>query len=257
MKQRGIRMRTPWTLAPEWSRLKSRYVPTQTEKGLSGALGRYGSAGAAKQAASSGLFAWLRPAFQAGDQLVQLQLAQPLAHGVELARGVLDQRTALRAELERLAQPRLVRVEPGDDLLQALDRGLVGGRLSCGHPASLLRLRRRAPPRRRRPSAPGTRPRSAVRPFRRAGRRQGSPPPRSPAPGFAAGRARRARSGRPSAPAPAAGPAPVLRDRGPRPARSARRARGPRSSARPPTCGRAPSPPRGAARSPAHRRRVA
>src|SRR3954451_9168836 len=60
-----------------------------------------------------------------GDQLVEAQLLQPLADCLQLARGELDQALALGAELERLAQARLVRVEPADDLLEPLDGGLV------------------------------------------------------------------------------------------------------------------------------------
>src|SRR3954447_23883040 len=78
-----------------------------------------------------------------GDQLVEAQLLQPLADGLELARCELDQALALGAELERLAQPGLVRVEPADDLLEPLDGGLVSG-CCCGHRASSV-LARTAP----------------------------------------------------------------------------------------------------------------
>src|SRR3954454_9260776 len=67
-----------------------------------------------------------------GDQLVEAQLLQPLADCLELARGELDQALALGAELERLAQPGLVRVEPADDLLEPLDGRFVRGGL-CAH----------------------------------------------------------------------------------------------------------------------------
>src|SRR3954453_21257996 len=73
-----------------------------------------------------------------GDQLVEAQLLQPLADCLELARGELDQALALGAELERLAQPGLVRVEPADDLLEPLDGGLVCGGLGAHWSSSVL-----------------------------------------------------------------------------------------------------------------------
>src|SRR4051812_49958399 len=48
------------------------------------------------------------------DQLVELQLVEPLPDGIELTRRELDQALALLAQLERFAQARLVRVEPAD-----------------------------------------------------------------------------------------------------------------------------------------------
>src|SRR5436309_11459068 len=73
-----------------------------------------------------------RPRLEPRDELVELQLLEAASHRLELARGELDQPAALAAELERLPQPRLVRVEPRDDLLEALDGGLVRrGRLCC------------------------------------------------------------------------------------------------------------------------------
>src|SRR3954454_7603034 len=68
-----------------------------------------------------------------GDQLVEAQLLQPLADCLELARGELDEALALGAELERLAQPGLVRVEPSDDLLESLDCRLVRRRFGGAH----------------------------------------------------------------------------------------------------------------------------
>src|SRR3954451_5928810 len=54
--------------------------------------------------------------FQASDQLVEPELLEPLADGLQLRRRELDQALALLAELERLAQAGLVGVEPADDL---------------------------------------------------------------------------------------------------------------------------------------------
>ena len=62
-------------------------------------------------------------------EVVEPQLLQPLAHLVQLGGAVGDQLAALAAELEGLAQAGLAGVEPVDDLLQPLDRGLVGVRL--------------------------------------------------------------------------------------------------------------------------------
>src|SRR3954451_11078681 len=66
-----------------------------------------------------------RLARQLRCQLVQPQLLKPLADGVELGRAVGDQIATLAAELERLAQAGLAGVEPVDDLLQPLYRGLI------------------------------------------------------------------------------------------------------------------------------------
>src|SRR3954467_3229525 len=95
------------TLAPGWDRLNPRYVRYQTEKPSSGQAERPRFAATPAPPARSGLFRRLRAAFQSRDQLVQLQLPQPLPHSVELARRVLDQRAALRAEVERLPPPPL------------------------------------------------------------------------------------------------------------------------------------------------------
>src|SRR3954452_15494790 len=78
-----------------------------------------------------------RGALETRHELVQLQLLQALAHRVQLARGELDQALALLAELERLAQAGLVRVEPPDDLLEPLDGPLVRHRLSAHRASSV------------------------------------------------------------------------------------------------------------------------
>src|SRR3954453_4240024 len=65
------------------------------------------------------------------DQVVQPKLLQTRSDRVELARRELDQALPLAAQLERLAQSRLVRVEPADDLLEPLDGSLVCHRLSA------------------------------------------------------------------------------------------------------------------------------
>src|SRR5215212_218253 len=64
-------------------------------------------------------------ALEAGDQVVELQLFEALAHGVELPGGVLDQLAAFLHKLECLAQAGLVRVEAADDRLEPLDGGFV------------------------------------------------------------------------------------------------------------------------------------
>src|SRR5436190_21627379 len=76
---------------------------------------------------------------EAGDQFVEAQLLQPLADSIELTGGVLDEFAALLDQVERFAQAGLVRVEPGNDRLQALDGGFVGARLSRHRNPSLAR----------------------------------------------------------------------------------------------------------------------
>ena len=44
-------------------------------------------------------------AFEARDELVEAQFFEPLADGLELGGAELDERPALAAEVERLAQP--------------------------------------------------------------------------------------------------------------------------------------------------------
>ena len=70
---------------------------------------------------------------QPGDELVEAQLLEPAADGVELGRAELDEPAALADEVERLAQPGVAGVQPPDDLLEAGGRGLVG--LGLGRPA--------------------------------------------------------------------------------------------------------------------------
>ena len=70
-----------------------------------------------------------RPGLEPRHELAELQLLQPLADGLELGRAALDERAALAAQLERLAQPRLAGVQALDDLLQARGGRLVGERL--------------------------------------------------------------------------------------------------------------------------------
>src|SRR5215211_3524201 len=72
------------------------------------------------------------------DQVVQAELFQALSDSLELTGGVVDQRLALAAEVERLAQTRLAGVEPGDDLLQPLDGGLVA--LGRAHSCTFARM---------------------------------------------------------------------------------------------------------------------
>src|SRR3954447_23973880 len=81
------------------------------------------------------------PALEPRDQVVQLQLLQALAYRVQLGRGVLDQGLALAAQVERLAQAGLVRVQAGDDLLEPFDGALVGLGLSAHVPPSFSATR--------------------------------------------------------------------------------------------------------------------
>src|SRR5215213_9955447 len=71
-----------------------------------------------------------------GDQLVEAELLEALGDGVELSRAELDEAPALLAELERLPQPGLARVEAPDDLLNAGTGGLVGEGGSVAHDPS-------------------------------------------------------------------------------------------------------------------------
>src|SRR6476646_6880865 len=85
------------------------------------------------------------PLLEAGHELVEAQLLEAAPDGVELAGAELHEAAALAHERERLAQPRLARVQAADDRLQAGGRVLVG---------ELVRHRRRWwHPRRRRRSA--------------------------------------------------------------------------------------------------------
>src|SRR5919197_1421757 len=77
---------------------------------------------------------------QPRDQLVQAQLLEALSDGLQLACRVLDQLAALTAQVERLAQAWLARVQLLDDLLDAVDRRLVGCRLH-GHRFTSSRTR--------------------------------------------------------------------------------------------------------------------
>src|SRR4051812_49837070 len=72
------------------------------------------------------------------DQVVEPKLLQTLSDRVQLARGELDQALPLLAQLQRLAQAGLVRVEPPDDLLEPLDGPLVRHRLSAHRAPSVF-----------------------------------------------------------------------------------------------------------------------
>src|SRR3954453_1692250 len=65
------------------------------------------------------------PGLEPRDELVEAQLLQPGAAGPEPRGAELDQRAALPAQLQRLAQPRLARVQAADDRLDARRGGLV------------------------------------------------------------------------------------------------------------------------------------
>src|SRR4051794_40222928 len=61
-----------------------------------------------------------------GGELGEAEPLEALGDRVELARAELDEAAALLAQLERLAEPGLARVEAADDLLDAGAGGLVG-----------------------------------------------------------------------------------------------------------------------------------
>src|SRR5688500_17445929 len=56
-----------------------------------------------------------RAGLEARDELIQPQLLQATADGLELGGAQLDERAPLAAELERLAQPRFAGVQALDD----------------------------------------------------------------------------------------------------------------------------------------------
>src|SRR5687768_10405006 len=67
-----------------------------------------------------------------GDELVELELLEPLPDRIELGGADLDEPAALLAELERLAQAGVAGVQTADDLLEAARGLLVGGALGVG-----------------------------------------------------------------------------------------------------------------------------
>ena len=77
-----------------------------------------------------------RPLLQARDELVEAQLLQPAADGVQLAGAELDEPAALLAEVERLAQAGLAGVQALDDLLEPRGGGLVALRGGAHAPSS-------------------------------------------------------------------------------------------------------------------------
>src|SRR3954452_2691596 len=97
--------------------LRSRYVGGWTEKRLSG-----------------GAEPLRRRRFETRHQLVEPKLLQTVSHCVQLARRELDQALPLLAQLERLAQPRVVGIEAAVVLLEPLHRGLVRHRLGAHVP---------------------------------------------------------------------------------------------------------------------------
>src|SRR5690349_21322597 len=64
---------------------------------------------------------------QAGDELLEAQLLEPLTDRLEFAGAVLDQVAALLDEVERLAQAGVARVQATDDLLDPGHGLLVSG----------------------------------------------------------------------------------------------------------------------------------
>ena len=72
-------------------------------------------------------------AFEPRHELVEAQFLEPLADGLELGGAELDERAALTTEVQRLAQPRLTGIQPGDDRLEAPARGFVRQLFFDGH----------------------------------------------------------------------------------------------------------------------------
>src|SRR3954447_23473993 len=103
----------PWldrSLAPGRSRQISRTMARALSRAPAiGSLGGFGAA-----------------ALEPGHELVEPQLLEPPAHRLELGGADLPVPAPLLAELERLAQAGLARVQPGDDRLEPLAGGLVG-----------------------------------------------------------------------------------------------------------------------------------
>lgn len=69
-------------------------------------------------------------ALEARDELVEAELLEPAADLIQFTGAVLDQLASLAHECERLAQPRVTRVQAAHDLLDASDRRLVGERVA-------------------------------------------------------------------------------------------------------------------------------
>src|SRR6185312_5624120 len=133
MKHRGIRVRSPFdhgagrnqgTGSPRRKRKCCKIPP-----------------GSALGAGWRGLARRLSGRFEPRNQLVQAELFEALTHRLELAGRVLDQLAALAAQVERLAQAWLARVELLDYLLDAVDRGLVAGGRCCRHLSTSSRTR--------------------------------------------------------------------------------------------------------------------
>ena len=109
-----------------------------TDRFDSGLVGNDGRPRPGYEALRAGLGAaelhGLRPAagLQARHEVAEVQLLEALADGLELCGAQLDERAALAAQLERLAQPGLAGVQALDDLLQARRGVLVAQRRGCG-----------------------------------------------------------------------------------------------------------------------------
>src|SRR5947207_3727480 len=85
-------------------------------------------------------------ALESRHELVQPQLLEAPADGLQLARAEVDQLAALLAQVERLAQTGLAGVQPADDLLDPGGGRLVGAGLGVlGHgSSSSMRARTRS-----------------------------------------------------------------------------------------------------------------
>ena len=81
---------------------------------------------------------WPPPASSRLDQLVESQLLEPAADGVELGGAELDELAALADQVERLAQLGVSGVEPRDDLLEPCGSRLVAS-LGSAHGSILAR----------------------------------------------------------------------------------------------------------------------
>src|SRR5690242_11139533 len=142
MKHRGIRVRSPFDRDAGRNQGKA----GTRRKNLS-CKNRPGSARKSAGRAGFGRSGpRLSGGFEPRDQLVEAQLLEALAHRLQLGGRVLDQLAALPAEVERLAQAGLARVELLDDLLDPIDRSLVAGGRLCGHLSTSSRTRAGTPP---------------------------------------------------------------------------------------------------------------
>src|SRR3954454_858504 len=125
------RSSSPW-------RASSARLSARAERTRSVTRGWAGPAARGRRRRSGGLGRRARAGagLEAGDELVEAELLEALRDRVELAGAELDEAAGLLAELERLAEPGLARVEAAYDLLDARAGGLVGEGGSVAHDPS-------------------------------------------------------------------------------------------------------------------------